>query len=276
MSETESRDTAAQTYTMGYSDGVQQLLRRRSATTNAAYLLPHLRSGMRLLDFGCGPGTISVGLARAVEPGALFGIDVEASQIAMARSAASAGGHSNMEFQIGDVMDLPFEDAHFDIAHGHAVLNHVPDTQATLVEIKRVLKPGGLVASRELICDSSFLEPRGAELGGGWEAFTNLLAANGGHPQMGKQLKGVFQEAGDTDIEVGVTFEYFASAKDVDFYHGFVSRWICGADTAAAAVRHGLAEQQHFDGWRRALDVWKEEPGAIAALAWGEALGRKP
>ena len=91
------------------------MLRRRSATTNAAYLLPHLRSGMRLLDFGCGPGTISVGLARAVESGALFGIDMEASQIAMARAAASAGGHPNMEFQACDVTDLPFEDDSGDV-----------------------------------------------------------------------------------------------------------------------------------------------------------------
>ena len=81
---------ADHTYTMGYSEEFQQLLRRRSADTHAAYLLPHLRPGMRLLDFGCGPGFISVGLARAVEPGELHGVDVEESQIDMARSAARA------------------------------------------------------------------------------------------------------------------------------------------------------------------------------------------
>ena len=77
-------------YTMGYSEEFQQFLRRRSADTHAAYLLPHLSPGMRLLDFGCGPGTLSVGLARAVEPGELHGVDVEESQVDMARSAARA------------------------------------------------------------------------------------------------------------------------------------------------------------------------------------------
>ena len=68
-------------YTMGYSDEFQQLLDRRSADTHAFYLLPHLKSGQRVLDFGCGPGTITMGLARAVEPGEIHGIDAEASQI---------------------------------------------------------------------------------------------------------------------------------------------------------------------------------------------------
>ena len=116
-------------YTMGYSEEFQQLLRRRSADTHAAYLLSHLSPGMRLLDFGCGPGTISMGLARAVEPGELHGVDVEESQIDMARSAARAGGHANASFHVGDVTALPFEDNYFDAAHCHAVLMHVPDTQ---------------------------------------------------------------------------------------------------------------------------------------------------
>ena len=73
--------SAESSYTMGYSEEFLQLLHRRNADRNTAYLLPHLRPGLRVLDFGCGPGTISVGLARAVEPGELHGIDIEESQI---------------------------------------------------------------------------------------------------------------------------------------------------------------------------------------------------
>ena len=143
-------------YTMGYSEEFLQLLHRRNAESNAAYLLPHLKPGLRVLDFGCGPGTISVGLARAVDPGELHGIDFEESQIDLARAAAEAGGHGNATFHVGDVTDLPFEDDYFDAAHCHAVLMHVPDTAATLSEVKRVLKPGGIVASREMFVSSSF------------------------------------------------------------------------------------------------------------------------
>ena len=112
-------------YTMGYDENFQQLLRRRSAGSHAAYLLPHLKPGHRVLDFGCGPGTISVGLAKAIEPGELHGIDMEESQINIARAAAQAGGHANATFHVGDVTALPFEDNSFDAAHCHAVLMHV-------------------------------------------------------------------------------------------------------------------------------------------------------
>ena len=98
---------------------------------------------MRVLDFGCGPGTISVGLAMAVDPGELHGIDMEKSQIGLARAAAEAGGHANATFHVGDVTDLPFEDGYFDAAHCHAVLMHVPDTADVLSEVKRVLKARG-------------------------------------------------------------------------------------------------------------------------------------
>ena len=131
---------------MGYSEEFLQLLDRRSAETHAAYMLPHLKPGLRVLDFGCGPGTITVGLARAVDPGEVHGIDMEESQIGMAQSAAGAGGHSNATFHVGDITALPFEDNVFDVAHCHAVLMHVPDTRAVLSEVKRVLKPGGIIA----------------------------------------------------------------------------------------------------------------------------------
>ena len=51
-------------------------LERRTAARSAAFLLPHLRPGMRLLDFGCGPGSITVGLAGVVAPGEVVGVDI--------------------------------------------------------------------------------------------------------------------------------------------------------------------------------------------------------
>ena len=276
MTDDRTPDTPTSIYTMGYSDEFQKLLSRRSAATNAAHLLPYLEPGLRVLDFGCGPGTISVGLAKAVEPGELHGIEMEASQIEMARAAASAGGHDNAVFQTGDVTDLPYEDGSFDVAHCHALLMHVPDTQATLAEVRRVLKPRGIVSSRELISASSFFEPELDDLRGAWTTFSNLLEANGGHPQMGKELKRTFLEAGFSDIHASTSFESYSTTEDIDFLHGFSIGWFFSPDTVEAATKHGLASQEQFDGWRRMLDQWKDTPGAFAALAWGEAIGRKP
>ena len=272
MNSNKTQDASNATYTMGYSDDFQKLLRRRNAQTSAAHLLPHLEPGMRVLDFGCGPGTISVGLAKAVEPGELFGIDMEASQIEIAQAAAEAGGHRNATFQAADVTDLPFEDDSFDVAHCHAVLMHAPDTVAVLTEVRRVLKPGGIISSREMFVDSSFLEP---SMRGGWETFAKLIGANGGHPQIGRELKRLFIEAGFRDISASVSFESFSADEDIDFLHGFITAWFFSPPTVSAAKMYGIATREQFDGWRRELDEWKDAPGALAAFAWGEAIGRK-
>ena len=66
MSRDETTNASTPTYTMGYAPEFRKMLERRTAADCAAHLLPHLESGMRLLDLGCGPGTISVELAEVV------------------------------------------------------------------------------------------------------------------------------------------------------------------------------------------------------------------
>ena len=263
-------------YTMGYTPEFLQLLARRNAPANAAHLLPRLQSGQRLLDFGCGPGTITMGLAEAVYPGDVHGIDMEESQIELARAAAASSGHNNATFHVGNVYELPFEDNYFDAAHCHAVLMHVPETQRALQEVMRVLKPGGIIASREMIARASFSEPTSPNMREAWETFGKLLTANGGHPAMGTELKTRLLDAGFTDIQAGGSFDFFGSTSDIAFLHAFICDWFFTPRVVGAATQFGLATQEQFDQWRIELDQWKDEPGAVGGLAFGEAIGVKP
>lgn len=133
-----ANESSTPNYTMGYGNPNTIRMNRRSAATHASLLLPHLKPGMRMLDAGYGPGSISVGLAAAVAPGEFIGVDMEESQIAFASAAVTREGLSNTQFQIADVLKLPFPDNHFDAIHCHALLMHVPDTMAALAELKRV------------------------------------------------------------------------------------------------------------------------------------------
>ena len=269
-------ETSAPSYMMGYADEYLQFLSRRSAATHAAHLLPHLKSGSRVLDFGCGPGSISVGIAKAVEPGELHGIDAEESQVDMARAAAAAAGQDNAAFHVGDVTDLPFEDDWFDVAHCHAVLNHIPETQASLAEVKRVLKPGGIISSRESILAALFFEPDPGDLDAAVSTAGELLRVNGGHPQMGKQLKSAFGEAGFSNIQSTASFETYGTTPEVELFHSTVRGWLFSPDVIESIINHGLATQEQFDGWIRSLDQWRDHPGAFAGYAWGKAIGLKP
>ncbi|MBI4340440.1 MAG: methyltransferase domain-containing protein, partial [Chloroflexi bacterium] len=66
----------------GYGPALQDMFQLRRASSRAAYLLPHLRAGFSLLDCGCGPGTVTIGLAEAVAPGQVVGIDLDARSLA--------------------------------------------------------------------------------------------------------------------------------------------------------------------------------------------------
>ena len=137
------------TYTHGHHESVLRSHRWRTAENSAAYLLPALAPGQRLLDVGCGPGTVTIDLASRVAPGEVVGLDLSAVVVDMAREAADAAGAANVTFQAGDVYALPYEDSSFDVVHAHQVLQHLTDPVAALREMQRVTRSGGLVAVRD-------------------------------------------------------------------------------------------------------------------------------
>jgi ubiquinone/menaquinone biosynthesis C-methylase UbiE len=122
----------------------------RTAANTADFFLPHLRPGMSLLDCGCGAGTITIGLAQAVTPGEVVGVDHEPAQFEQARALAAEHGVDNVRFETADLFTLPFADDGFDAAFAHAVLMHVGDRKAALREMRRVVRPGGVVAVKDL------------------------------------------------------------------------------------------------------------------------------
>jgi ubiquinone/menaquinone biosynthesis C-methylase UbiE len=261
---------------MGYDESMRQQLARRNAERDASHLIPLLEPGMRMLDFGCGPGTISVGLAKSIEPGELHGVDMAESQIEMARVLANAGSHKNATFHVGDITNLPFEDGYFDVAHCCTVLMHVPDTQAALDEVKRVIKPGGLISCRETIYDSMFVSPESD----GWDWAIKLVArrieANGGHPQMGKELSENLHGAGFVEISPGASFEVMSSRSDIEFVTGSIGGVIFEPDAVARQIDLGHTTKEEVAEFKTVFEKWQTSPTAMAAPAWGWAIGRKP
>lgn len=122
----------------------QAVFARRTGTV-AAFLVPHLRAGMRLLDCGCGPGTITADLAQVVAPGETIGIDLREEAVAQARALARERQIANLTFQTATIYQLPFPDGSFDAAFTCAVLQHLATPVVALEEIRRVLKPGGVL-----------------------------------------------------------------------------------------------------------------------------------
>lgn len=92
-------DERQETYTLGHSDDFLRTLQLRTLETCAPFFLPYLRPGLRVLDCGCGPGSLTVELAERVAPGEVVGIDIGAQALAEARGLARARGVDNVRFE---------------------------------------------------------------------------------------------------------------------------------------------------------------------------------
>ncbi|MBV9314600.1 MAG: methyltransferase domain-containing protein, partial [Pseudonocardia sp.] len=192
--------TSADVYTHGHAESVLRSHRWRSAENSAGYLLPHLAAGQRVLDIGCGPGTITVGLARRVAPGAVIGLDRESDPLVEARAVAEEAEVGNVSFVIGDVYRLDYPDANFDVVHAHQVLQHLSDPVAALVEMRRVCTPGGWVAVRDVDCAAMTWYPLDARLDRWLELYYQIARSNRAEPDAGRRLLSWARAAGLTGI----------------------------------------------------------------------------
>src|ERR1017187_4685964 len=109
------------TYLHGHHDSVLRSHRWRTPANSAGYLLAHLPPDADLLDVGCGPGTITAGLAALMPEGRVVGIDAVADVLLQARAEAQRQGAENATFEVGDVYHLGFADASFDVVHAQVV-----------------------------------------------------------------------------------------------------------------------------------------------------------
>lgn len=177
----------ADDYTAGYSAPLVSFMARHTAETHAEFFLAELKPGWRLLDAGCGPGTITLGLARRVAPGQVIGIDVEESQFERSRQEAKREG-LNLEFHAASVYELPFQDGSFDAVFSHALLEDLSDPAAAVAELRRVLKHGGLIGVRASDLGGLLLE---AASDGPAQALVAYMANRQQHskePNMGRKL----------------------------------------------------------------------------------------
>ena len=268
--------SATPDYTMGYGAGAVGALGRATAESHARHLLPYLRPGLRVLDCGCGPGTISVGLAEAVAPGELHGVDMEESQVDLARSAAEAMELENAFFHVGDATDLSFEDGYFDVIHCSRVLIHVPDTRAVLAEVQRVLKPGGIISCREMICESSFMFPDFGGTRRSWDMFEDLIAADDGHPQMGKEMKGHILEAGFENLRMSASVSTYSTPNEIAVICELIEKFLLSEEIVDAAVKYGAFSRGLDNDIRTSYSKLKSHPAAFCGIAYGEVIGNKP
>ena len=259
-------------YTHGHSAAVLSAHSRRGAADSAAYLLAHLRAGMDLLDVGCGPASITADLAERVAPGRVVGLDAAAGALEAARATLRERGLSEqVELTCGDIMALPFEDASFDVVHAHQVLQHLADPVGALAEMRRVTRPGGIVAVRDAVYSAMtwFPEPAGMEQ---WRSVYMATArANGGEPDAGSRLLSWARAAGFADASASASTWCYATPADRAWQS---QTWAqrCLTSFGPRAVELGLADRADLETMAQAWRQWGDSEDAWFVVVHGEVL----
>jgi len=175
-------------YTHGHHESVLRSHRWRTAENSAGFLLPELFAGARVLDVGCGPGTISADLARRVAPGIVAGIDIASEVIETAQSLHADQVGENLQFSVDNVYDLSFGDESFDVVYAHQVLQHLSDPVSALVEMRRVLVNGGVLGVRDADYGGFVWSPEDPRLEAWMDLYQRVTRANGAQANAGRHL----------------------------------------------------------------------------------------
>ncbi|GAA4989146.1 methyltransferase domain-containing protein [Kineococcus glutinatus] len=261
------------TYTHGHADSVLRSHRWRTAENSAAYLLAHLAPGTTVLDVGCGPGTITADLAALVGPAGVVGVDSAPGVLAEARAAAAARGLDGLRFEVADGAALPFPDGSFDVVHAHQVLQHVADPVAVLAEMRRVCRPGGLVAARDSDYAAMTWYPCPAGLERWLEDYRRTARANGGEPDAGRRLLSWARAAGFADVTASASTWCFATPEDRTWWGGLWAERVTSSALAERLRADGAAQEELervAAGWRE----WAAADDGWFAVLHGEVLCR--
>ncbi len=267
-------------YTHGHHASVLRAHSVRTAESSAGYLLPHLRSGMDVLDIGCGPGTITIDLARLVFPGAVVGIDSSETAITAARrraedlASAPDSPPVRLTFAVADAYALDLADHCVDVVHAHQVLQHLSEPVAALAEWRRLVRPGGLVAARDADYEAFTWAPPDERLDRWLAWYRDVARRNGGEPDAGRSMLGWAHAAGFTDVAATASVWCFSTPEDRQWWAGTWADRVTASAFAEQLVAEGVASPGDLDDVARAFLKWSEHPDGYWTIPHGEIICR--
>jgi ubiquinone/menaquinone biosynthesis C-methylase UbiE len=261
-------------YTHGNHESVMRSHRQRTAANSAAYLTGHLSPGMSLLDVGCGPGTITADLAQLVSPGPVTAVDTAAGSLAEARATAAARGLANLSFAVADVHALGYAGATFDVVHAHQVLQHVADPVRALREMRRVCRPGGIVAARDADYAAMTWYPAIPALDEWLSLYRRVARANGGEPDAGRRLHSWARQAGFSEVTCSTSAWCFATLDERAHWSGTWSERIVASAVASQILARGLATAADLERLSRGWLEWGAATDGWFAVLHAEILCR--
>ncbi|MDQ6606866.1 MAG: methyltransferase domain-containing protein [Actinomycetota bacterium] len=227
-----------------------------------------LRDGDRVLEIGCGSGAVLSRLHALVPCSGLIGIDADEDLLAHARRRPELAG---AELLAADAYALPLADGSVDFALARLVLQHLADPVAALLEIVRVLRPGGAVAVLEVDGELwGVVEPRLPDLAAIQAKAWRSQASRGGDRFIARRLWRLLGQAGLVEVVVR-PYAYHSDELGLEAFEPMLS-----PDTLAPRLADGTISPTEFATAVRGLRRFRETPGAFVMLVGLLVAGRAP
>lgn len=269
-------------YKNGFQDSIADTHSWRTVENSSKFTLSVLQPDFKVLDVGSGPGTITVDFAKNYLTGKDgFIIGIEPTQELIDRSNSYkeevAPELTNIQFQIGSVYKIPFDDNTFDLVHAHQVILHLHDPILALQELKRVTKPGGYVCVKDVDIESAIVTPEKYEV---LKQFRLLKAqaSKSTDVRAGRKLREKALKAGYEPTNIVTSMSY----------------WLIGDDPKMKQSRAALTKNRVENGGEdvfpndevknlsakkmtlELIDEWEQDDSAMFAVTNFEIIYTKP
>lgn len=253
-------------YLLQHTNAVNDWLSERSAQSHAAFILPYLQPTDRLLDCGCGPGSITKSFCAFLHRGCVVGIDADPECVARAIADLPPSLAHQLSFERASVHKLPFPDEHFDVAFAHSLFMHIRNPTRALREIRRVLKRGGYLALSEPDISAAIYSPHYPAIARVMQTLDLVLCEAGGRPDRARSLPTLVSNAGFQITKSLAYIHSYGPPEGVDVPRFVLEQYFSSSTFVRVAERAKIADKKSLKSLKSAIERWAKMRSAFYAL----------
>jgi len=260
----------------GIENDIVEKAAQHTLLREGLFILPALTAEVTLLDVGCGPGAISLDFAQHLPKGQFVGIDIDDYQIALANLEKDRMQLSNVDFQVADAYNLPFDSESFEVIFINNLFLHLQKPKEVLQELYRVCKTGGTIGIREGV--GSFDHSCFLKLPDGFPNLSNFfeqaIKQTGVSPDIGLHIKGLLLQQGFLEPEIKVYSEVYDQPKDFMMLKDWYQSHLRG-EFGNILLKSGFLTRKKLTTLVDSMDTWYQDKDALTVITWITYLAQK-
>lgn len=231
-----------------------------------------LEPGMQVADIGCGPGAVTCFMAGHISPGGIAtGVDSSTEQLKVAREEAQKNGVKNVCFIEADVYSPGLEKDSFDLVYARSLLSHLQDPLQAITEMKRIVKPGGVLVCEDIDMGTIHSEPSTAEYERSVEIWLSLGAERRADYRVGSHMADLFRKAGFADVQETSHQPKFMSGEKKRYWE------YTFYEVSPAMIRAGVVNDAELSRLKNGFEKIAENKSiAVAQAAQFQVWATKP